>query len=125
MRTSERIKLANRHGAPYVLLGLLIWMACAARHIVRFGAAFYGNEMPTEIEVAARFSVLDYVDHNVWLVVSYLILFLFCIVWAQKRKISRRSLDAAFVLLVLPLGSYIWICIRVLSSGFGSGMRAL
>src|SRR5213079_1081588 len=101
MRTWERIKLANRHGAPYLLLGLLIWIACMGRHVVRFGAAFYGNETPTEIGVAARFSVLDYVDQNVWLVVSYLILFLFCIVWAQRRKISSRSLDAAFIMFVL------------------------
>jgi hypothetical protein len=48
------------------------------------------NETPAEIGVAARCSVLDYVDQNDWLVVSYLILFLFCIVCAQRRKISRR-----------------------------------
>jgi hypothetical protein len=114
MRTWEQIKLANRHGAPYLLLGLLIWIACMGRNVVRFGAAFYGNEKPTEIAVAARFSVLDYVDQNTWLWISYLILFVLCIVWAQRRKISRLSLDAAFVLLVLPLVSYIWICVRLL-----------
>src|SRR5689334_6384523 len=97
MRMWEQMKLANRHGAPYLLLGLLIWIACVARQI-------------------AQFRVLDYVDQHGGLVASYLVPFVICIVWAQIRRMSRGSLDAAFVLLALPLVSYIWICVRALSS---------
>ena len=111
---SESFKWFNRHGAPLVLLLLLLGAAAFANLMARLRMDMADRRFALMDErTIHEMRVIDFLNDRPWIVIAYVAVSLACFLWLKLRTAPRSTVWAMFTVLALQVLIYGNACLHI------------